>query len=186
MNWNQLPNLITLVRLLLLFPLSWALAHENYTQALILFVLAGSSDGLDGWLAKRFGWVTRLGAVLDPIADKLLMTLAYGMLTWHGHIPLWLFAIVLGRDLLIVLGAVAYKMLFGDVEMQPAMISKWNTAMQIVFVSLVMLRLGAGIGWPWLETTGLVIVGALGIASGAWYVWIWGGDAWKKTRHKRS
>lgn len=177
-GWRHLPNIITSVRLGLLLPLTLALIREDYTLAFLLFLIAGISDGLDGYLARRFGWTTRFGATLDPAADKLLITLTYGLLTWHGHIPWWLFSIVFGRDILIVFGYFSYRFLIGPPSMTPLLISKANTAFQILFVSLVMLRLGTGVGWLDVETWGQWIVACLGVMSGAAYVWVWGRKAY--------
>lgn len=172
--WRHLPNVITLIRLLLLAPLTWLLIVEDYVAAFVIFVIAGISDGLDGFLARRYGWTSRFGATLDPAADKLLVTLTYGVLTWHGHLSWWLFVIVFGRDILIVIGYFAYLFFIGAPKMQPLIISKINTACQILLVSFVMMRLGTGIGWAIVELWGQWIVGALGVVSGAAYVWVWG------------
>ncbi len=105
---RHLPNLLTCLRLALVLPVAWLLLRQQYPQALWLFLLAGLSDALDGLLARRFGWTSRLGAWLDPIADKLLLVISYVCLTLNGLVPVWLTAVLLLRDLVIVGGAGAF------------------------------------------------------------------------------
>lgn len=168
-----LPNLITGLRILLIPPFLWLLLQGQHGGALALFVLAGVSDGVDGYLAKHYGWRSRLGAVLDPLADKLLMLCACLALGWLGALPWWLVGMVLLRDGIIVAGALAYYRLFGACEMEPLRISKLNTVMQITLVLTVLLDLWHGVVSP-LLLDGLVwLVGALTLISGMAYVWIW-------------
>ena len=116
MSLRWLPNAICLVRVLLVAPLVAALLAGRYELALVLLVIAGGSDGLDGFLAKRFGWHTRLGSLLDPAADKLLIGSVFLTLTWLGHVPLLLAAIVIARDAVIVLGSMAYHVLIEPID----------------------------------------------------------------------
>lgn len=168
-----LPNLITGLRILLIPPFLWQLLQGNHGSALALFVLAGLSDGLDGFLAKHYGWRSRLGAVLDPLADKLLMLCAYLALGWLGALPWWLVGMVLLRDGVIVAGALAYYRLFGAYEMEPLRVSKLNTVLQITLVFVVLLALWQG-DVPSAVLDGLVwLVGAFTLFSGMAYVWIW-------------
>ena len=109
MRASDIPNLITVGRILLVAPVAWALMVQNFSLALILFFVAGVSDAVDGFLAKRFGWTSRLGALLDPLADKFLLVTCYAVLAWNDLLPVWLLVLVLTRDLLIVGGAVAYN-----------------------------------------------------------------------------
>ena len=136
MMWHQLPNAITILRCLLIIPFVFALCLHDYVLAFIIFVGAGVSDGVDGFLAKRYGWQSQFGAMLDPIADKLLLVTGFGMLTYIGQLPWWLFSLVLLRDVVIVVGAITYHRLFGPYPMQPTMISKINTVLQISLVGL--------------------------------------------------
>ena len=122
-------------------PLLWLLMHEHYAQAFWLALVAGASDALDGFLAKRFGWQSVLGGILDPIADKLLLSVCFFGLWWSGHLPTWLVALVLGRDLVILLGAFAWWRLLGSFKPAPSGISKCTTLTQLVLV-------GAGAGAP--------------------------------------
>ena len=113
--------------------------------ALALFVAAGVSDGLDGWLAKHFRWSSELGKVLDPLADKLLLVTVFVEAAWLGLIPWWLTAAVVARDVLIGLGALVYRLWFGPLRGRPTVLSKINTALQLGYVTLVMLRAAAGV-----------------------------------------
>src|SRR3990172_3309285 len=105
MGLKDIPNIISLLRMALVPPVVILLLNGYYGWALLVFVSAGLSDGLDGYLAKRFGWRSRLGAILDPLADKLLLVASYLTLGWLGQLPLWLVAVVVGRDIVIVAGA---------------------------------------------------------------------------------
>lgn len=171
---HQLPNLISVLRILLVAPVCWLMLTDRFQDALLLFVIAGLSDGLDGFLAKHFGWVTRLGAILDPLADKLLLTVSFVTLAWLDHLPWWLAVLVLARDLLIVAGGVLYHWLIGRFKLHPTLVSKFNTLLQILMVMLVLADLAWG-GVPrWLidACTYLLVVTLL--LSGGDYVWTWG------------
>lgn len=134
---RQIPNVICLLRIALIPPIVWLLLQADYRNALILVVVAGVSDMLDGWLAKQFGWQTRIGGLLDPLADKLLLVSLFVTLAWLELTPLWLAAVVLGRDLVIVSGALAFNILIQDVQPDPSKISKLNTLLQLTYTVLV-------------------------------------------------
>ena len=131
MSWRFLPNAISIARVLLVAPLVAAVVDERYELALALLVVAGFSDGLDGFLAKRFDWRTRLGGLLDPIAYKLLLVSLFVVLAYCGLVPLGLAAVVVGRDIVIVAGALAYQLFIAPVMGEPAKISKLNSACQL-------------------------------------------------------
>ncbi len=174
MNLRQLPNTISVVRILLVLPLVWAFAEENYQAALALVIIAGISDGVDGYLARRFGWGTRLGTVLDPIGDKVLLVSSFFMLGWLGQFPFWLVALVIGRDVVIVAGAVAYHLLIHHYEMAPTLTSKLNTLMQILLVTAVLVSEGVVV-LPQAVLSGMVFLVLLTtLLSGLEYVWVWG------------
>lgn len=142
-----------------------------------MFFIAGVSDGLDGFLARRFGWFSRLGSFLDPAADKLLMTAIYLTLGLMEHLPVWLVGLVIGRDLVIVLGALAYRLLIKEIRMQHLLVSKLNTGAQILLVLLLIyhlssLPLAAHIPVQ-LITFLIYLVTFTTIASGLAYVVIW-------------
>ncbi len=175
---RHLPNLITALRILLVVPLCWLIAEGRYDGALLVAAIAGVSDAADGFLAKRFGWQTWIGGMLDPIADKLLLTAAFLSLTFAGALPVWLTAVVVGRDLVIVAGATAYHHLVGRFDAAPSRLSKWTTVVQILFVLVELLSLS---GWLPVSAplrTGLIILTAgLTLVSGVHYVAIWGARA---------
>src|ERR1700691_5577656 len=110
---RHLPNIICLLRIVLIWPILLSLQSGAYERTLWLFALAAASDGLDGYLAKRFGWTSQLGALLDPAADKLLLVSVFLLSTWLGLIPLWLATVAVARDAMIALGAVVYRLRWG-------------------------------------------------------------------------
>ncbi len=174
MKLSLLPNVITVLRVLLVLPVVLALLNEQYGIALILFGVAGVSDGLDGYIAKRYDCTSRFGSILDPLADKLLLVCTFLSLAWLGLLPWWLVAVVLVRDLLIVVGGFAYHRLIGEYDMSPSYISKLNTAAQIVLGFLVVLSMSL---WPlskWVIDGMIYFVLVTTILSGAGYVWTWG------------
>ncbi len=174
MNQRDIPNLISILRILLVAPVAYLLLTERYAGALILFAVAGVSDGVDGYLARHFDWRTRLGAFLDPFADKLLMLVCYLALGWLGHLPVWLVALVIGRDVLIVLGAATYQFVVEQMEIHPSYISKLNTVLQILLVVLVLMALaGAPLSERFLQFMELAVATTT-ILSGAGYLWHWG------------
>lgn len=178
---RHLPNLITGLRILLVAPFLWALLEERYSTALLLFIIAGVSDALDGFLAKYFGWTSELGGLLDPIADKLLLMGAILALGWLNELPGWLVALVILRDLLIVGGAVSYHLLIERFEAAPLMISKLNTLVQLILVCAVIVHYGM-IPLPNILLTGLIVLTALTtVWSGAAYIWQWS----QRTRSRR-
>ena len=174
MTLSQLPNLITLSRIALVPVLILFLKEQDYVMALVVFVIAGVSDGLDGLLAKRLGYTSRFGAILDPIADKTLLVSAYVMLTVLGIVPFWLMLTVAFRDLLIVGGYLAYTSLVGPVHMRPSVLSKINTFMQILLVVVILVKRAAGLEWPFFEDVLIYAVLVTTVVSGVHYVWVWG------------
>lgn len=138
---RHLPNLITCIRFILIAPILWALLTKCYPLAFYLFVIAGLSDGLDGLLARFFDWTTPLGALLDPLADKLLLMGSFIVLAYLQQIPLWLTIMVIGRDIWIMGGALLYRYWVGPLDYKPVWISKLNTFFQLVLVSLLIIKL---------------------------------------------
>jgi len=173
MSFRWLPNAISILRIALIVPIVLLIVDAQFKLALALSFLAGLSDGLDGFLAKRFHWHTRLGALLDPIADKLLVASTFVALVYTGHIPLWLGVLVILRDFVIVGGATLYNFLIRPVEGEPTRISKLNTALQLLFVGFVLGR--AAFGWP--DQISITVLGAAVVVtvviSGIDYVWSW-------------
>lgn len=179
---EDLPNTITVLRMLSVVPLVWLLLSEHFQAALWLAFVAGASDGIDGFLAKRFGWTSRLGGLLDPLADKLLLVACYGVLALQGHLPMWLLWLVVGRDVLIVAGASAFHYLVTPVHAEPSLVSKLNTFLQIVQVLMVLLFLAYGWSSPMVLETLIWAVAATTVASGGHYVATWSHRAWTETR----
>jgi len=142
MNWSLLPNIITVMRIILIVPIVWLLLKEDFKTALILFAVAGVSDAIDGFLARHFNWQSWWGSVLDPLADKLLQVSCYVTLAWMGHIPVWLVAVIVSRDIIIIAGALAYHHTVNMFEAEPSLASKFNTLVQIVLILLVVLHVG--------------------------------------------
>jgi cardiolipin synthase len=135
MKLKFIPNAICIARMLLVAPLVLWIVEGRFAAALVLLVVAGLSDGLDGFLAKRFDWQTRIGGLLDPAADKLLLVAAFASLTYVGLVPLELTVVVVARDVVIVFGAVCYQWLIAPVQGEPAAaISKLNTACQLAML----------------------------------------------------
>ena len=182
MNARDIPNLITGFRFLLVLPVVMLLLHERFGTALILFGVAGFSDGLDGYLAKRNNWTSRLGALMDPLADKLLLVSCFVTLGWMGLIPVWLVALVVLRDLVIVGGAIVFHMRVERLEAAPSMVSKLNTVTQILLVLAIIFNQGLhAVPAPWLDVL-IYSVLATTLWSGFDYVWTWGRLAWNKRR----
>jgi cardiolipin synthase len=173
MSLSWLPNAISVMRIVLVAPIVILISHGEYAWALVLFAVAGFSDGIDGYLAVRFDWATRLGALLDPAADKLLMTALFVTLAWQGLIPVWLAVLVIMRDVVIVAGALAYNYLIKPVPGEPTHISKLNTALQMLFVLFVISR--AAFAWP--DQITITLLGAAilvtVVVSGVDYVLSW-------------
>jgi cardiolipin synthase len=156
---RHLPNLICLARIALIWPIIAALANANYDFALLLFAVAAVSDGLDGFLAKRFGWTSELGKILDPLADKLLLISVFVMATSLGLVPWWLTLTAVTRDLMIILGAIALRIWVGPLQGRPSILSKINTLLQLVYL-LGVITHAAGYGPPlgFLATLAIVAV----------------------------
>ncbi len=171
---SQLPNAITLSRIALVPALILALKSRHFGTALAIFLTAGVSDALDGFLAKRFNMTSRLGAILDPAADKILLVSAYVMLTILQYIPFWLMLGVAFRDLLIVGGYLVYASLYGPVTMRPSYLSKVNTLMQISLVCIILAQHAMGLALFGLDRVLDYVVLATTVASGLHYLWIWG------------
>lgn len=141
---RHLPNLICLIRLALVWPVVGALAARNFLLAVGLFVVAAVSDGLDGFLAKRFNWTSELGKFLDPMADKLLLMAVFIESAWLGLAPWWITAAAVARDVMIGLGALVFRMWFGPLRGRPAIVSKINTAAQLLYLASMMLSGATG------------------------------------------
>jgi cardiolipin synthase len=134
---RHIPNALCVVRMLLVIPVTWLLLQREYVGTLWVFAFAAVTDGLDGFLAKRFGWCSELGKILDPLADKILLVSVFVTLSVIGLIPVWLAVVAVGRDVTITSGAIAYNALYGYPHGKPTVVSKLNTLCQISYVLLV-------------------------------------------------
>ena len=171
---RQLPNVITVVRGLLIPVIGGLLVEERYGEASWAFLASAISDLLDGQIARRFNARTRFGAIADPVADKLTMLTVTLALAAFALLPLWLAAAIVVRDLVIVGGALMYQRLIGPIEMRPTWLSKLNTALEFATLAAVMVDAA-----DWVELDALLpllfaLAAVTVAASGLHYVWIWG------------
>jgi cardiolipin synthase len=174
-----LPNLITLGRLMAVPVAVWLIMTGRLASAFWLFIAAGISDGIDGYLARRFNLRTAIGSYLDPLADKALLVSVYVTLGIQGHLPHWLVILVVFRDLLIVGGAILFWLVSGSLKMRPLFISKFNTVAQIALAGVVLAELGLGLAYEPMSWILIDVVGATTLLSGGAYVAIWG---WRMAR----
>ncbi len=174
MRARSLPNIISTLRILLVPPVVLTMLEQRWGVALPLFLIAGLSDGLDGYLARRYHWTSRLGAILDPIGDKLLMVSSYLVLGWLAILPWWLVGLVIFRDVVIMAGTVIYRYLIGVVEFEPILLSKINTVCQILLVTLTLCVLAGLEILAGLQILLIYIVLVTTVSSGIAYVVLWG------------
>ena len=172
-NFGSLPNIISIGRLFLVPVMVSMIASNRWTGAFLVFLIAGISDAVDGWLAKTFDLRTELGAILDPLADKALLVSVYIALAIVGEIPATLAILVVSRDVMIV-GAVMISWLLAmPVEIRPLLVSKANTAAQISFAALVLGAKGFGFALdPWIDVA-VYAVAALTLVSAGAYLSLW-------------
>lgn len=178
LSLRHLPNIICVLRIALVWPIAVALAEREYLLALALFMIAGLSDAIDGYLAKRFNWTSELGKFLDPLADKLLLVTVFVESAWLGLAPWWLTAAVVARDVLIGLGAIVYRIWIGPLRGRPTVSSKINTLMQLFF-PVAMLG-NAALNFPPREVLDALAILVLmtTVFSGLNYVFLFTRRAW--------
>ena len=190
MGWLQrryIPNAITIVRLLLVLPIAFAIVSELYLVALVLFTVSGASDGLDGFLARRYDWESTFGRLIDPLADKLLMITTALTLGTMGHFPLMLMLLIIVKDVAIIGGVFSYTSLAGFPSIQPNWLGKVTTACQIVLLVSVLL----GLCFPALlpeifYDVWFWLVAGLTLLDGVLYLWVWTGRLARDPRWKES
>lgn len=153
------------------------LMKQQFELALVLFVIAGISDVIDGFLARRYGWSSWLGGWLDPVADKSMQISVYIMLAWLELIPVWLLIAVIARDLIIVAGGLVYYFWIEKVEAEPSWASKINTGVQMLLVVVVMLDQVIPLPMMWIDGLIYVVLGSI-LLSGVGYISTWGKRAW--------
>src|SRR4030095_3530380 len=180
----NLPNIITLVRLALIPVVAYFLMAKAYGLALPIFLVAALTDVADGYIARRFKLVPRLGATLDPIADKLNVFVVTMLLAWQGLMPIWLAIAIVLRDVIIVGGARASRAALGHVKIAPTRLSKLNPFIEFAVLLLVMATAADWVdSGRWIAAAFLFSF-ALVVASGAQYVWLWGGKALAEKRSR--
>ena len=187
---DQIPNIISVLRLFLIVPITYGILYGHWVFVLILLVIGGLTDLIDGYVARRFQWTSRFGEIVDPIADKVTFGGTCVLLTLAGFWPIWLFKIVLAREIVILGGAATYKLLFKHLDIEPTLLSKVNT---IVLVTVIVLVVITQINFVYQELAlsivnwvGLGLVAVLSIASGIDYVRLWGQRAYEEQKKKNS
>ncbi len=175
MNFSNVPNALSILRIILTVPVVMTLLNHQYFLAMMLFFVAGVTDALDGWIAKRYSCQTRLGSILDPVADKLLLVSSFITLYITGLLPIWLLVLVFLRDVMIVSGTVGCFIGSGeskDTLLSPSKLSKINTALQIMLVLFLVVVQIYPVSVQW-HTIFFIVVATSTVLSGADYVWIW-------------
>ncbi len=171
---KYLPNAFSLTRLLLIAPFLIYLHDEQYTAALYIFIFAGITDGLDGWLARLFNWQTRFGSFIDPVADKLLIASSFISLALIGQLPWWLVSLVFFRDLTISLGVMAWQRFIPKrLDFKPTWLSKINTCLQLALIIFCLIELAFGKNTPNLT---YLLIALTAITTSATYIdYVWTG-----------
>ncbi len=169
----SIPNIITLGRILLVPVIVWAIASGQFDVAFILFLIAGMSDAVDGFLAKRFNMGSEIGRLLDPLADKALLVSIYVALGIFDLIPRWLVILVVSRDLMIIAAVIVSWLVEKPVALKPLMVSKLNTVAQVLFAALVLAARGFGFSPAPLDKLLMIAVAVLTLASVAAYLLEW-------------
>lgn len=172
-NCVTIANLITIMRFLLVPGVVLALLSEQWQWAFAGFVVAGVSDGVDGFIARNFNQRSKLGAYLDPMADKLLLVSVFVMLGYMGELPLWLVIAAVSRDALIVCAVVLSTVMGNPVEVKPLMVSKANTAFQIILAGVVLAELAFQTDFGLVRPTLIILSGLLTVASAGAYLVPW-------------
>jgi cardiolipin synthase (CMP-forming) len=169
----SIPNIITLGRIILVPVIVWAIASSQMEIAFAIFVIAGVSDAVDGFLAKRFNMASELGALLDPLADKALLVSIYVALGIWGAVPRWIVILVVSRDIMIVSAVILSWVVDKPVPLKPLPVSKLNTVAQIVLAGVVMAALGFDFDASVAMVLLTPLVAALTLLSVAFYVAEW-------------
>ena len=165
---SAIPNLITALRFILVIPISIYIYQENYFLALVLFIIAGISDGIDGYLARRFNWTSDFGQFADPLADKCLILATLLALAFSERLPLWFVYTMLTRDGLILIGSMLYLLLFDTNQALPNRWGKHYTGWTIALFIIILL--GSSFSFlpkflEWIAMLGVLIFIALSLGS---------------------
>ena len=168
---HHIPNALCVLRMLMAIPVAILLVRGEYDKTLLVFGFAAITDGLDGFLAKRFNWTSELGKALDPLADKILLVTAFVALTFVGGVPIWITVPVVLRDVVITVGAIVYVNTIGPLtDARPTVISKLNTLFQIAYVLAVVAAPALGVTWSAAITVLATLVIVTTVASGIDYI----------------
>ena len=170
---HHIPNTISIFRIFLVIPVIYYIWIDHWQTAFLLMLLAGISDGLDGYIARSYHWESELGATLDPIADKILLVCIFIVLSIKGIVPQWLVVLIVSRDAIIVTGLILYKLMTNELKINTLFISKVNTALLIVLVLLHMFNLAVSSVPELLFSIMTVMIVVTTIVSGALYVILW-------------
>lgn len=173
-----LPNILTVIRILLVVPIAWTLWSGAYGTSLILLIIAGVSDGLDGYFARRFNSISRFGELVDPIADKLLAMVVVGAMLLTALLPIWAAIVVIGREIVILGGALAFRSVVRRLDIEPLLISRINTSVLIVVLCAIIashtevepLAMYTG---QFVDAIGLYTMVLFAVVSGLAYVYSW-------------
>jgi len=175
MMLRYIPNALTLIRLGLIAPFLMCLYRLEYVNAFYIFLLAGFTDGLDGWLARHFHWKSLFGSFTDPLADKLLIASSFISLAIIGILPWWLVLLVFSRDLTISFGVLAwYWLVQRRLDFKPTMLSKVNTFLQLALLTLCLFELAYFKFAPYLIETLIFLTTITTASTYIDYVWTWG------------
>lgn len=176
---RHIPNVLTLIRLALIAPFLVFLYQQDYVNAFYIFILAGFTDGLDGWLARHFHWQSLFGSFIDPLADKLLIASSFISLALIGILPWWLVLLVFLRDMTISFGVVAwYWFIQRKLDFKPTNLSKINTILQLALLTLCLFELAFFKFVPYLIETLILLTTMTTASTFVDYVWTWGTRAY--------
>ncbi|KTD22660.1 phosphatidylglycerophosphate synthase [Legionella lansingensis] len=179
LSLRYIPNALSLFRFVLIVPFLVFLYEKEYVKAFYLFLVAGLTDGLDGWLARHFQWQSTLGSFIDPLADKLLVASSFISLALIGELPWWLVILVFLRDLTISIGVIAwYWFIQRQLEFEPTRVSKLNTSLQLALVILSLFELAFFTFAPYLKELLIICTALTTAASYVDYVWTWSKKAY--------
>ncbi len=170
---RHIPNTISVFRIFLVIPVIYLILKDSWESAFILVLLAGVSDGLDGFLARTFHWESKLGATLDPVADKILLVALFIVLGFKGVIPQWLVILIIARDAVIISGLMLYKLMTDDLKIRTLFASKLNTALLILFVLLHLFNLAVVAVPEYFFSILTMMIVVTTVVSGALYVILW-------------
>ncbi len=178
MKFRTIPNIITVARIILVWPFLGYLISGHYRVAFYLFMAAGLSDGIDGFLARRFNWTSYFGSFVDPLADKLLLMSSFVALASMGQFPLWLMLLVIARDVVIMAGVGVWFQVCGELNFEPTKLSKFNTALQVALIFFLLFELAY---WPlpvlFMQTL-IIVIAITTVLTLLNYVWVYGRRAY--------